>query len=203
MNLSLFLAKKYYFSKSRKSFVNKISALAIVIIALMVVAEIVVLSVFNGFSDQLMKIHESFDADLEIKAKKGKVFSINDDKILKIKELNTIQSLTKILEDDAILDYNGKQDVVRFKGVETNFFEQNKIKKSLNYGIIAIFDTNVVKTVIGIGLEYKFDINLKNEVFLRLMYPNRFKKHLSKSQSSYKDLMLKPVGLASSMTRNI
>jgi lipoprotein-releasing system permease protein len=195
MNLSNFLAKKYYFSKSRKSFVNKISLLAIIIIALMVIAEIVVLSVFNGFTDQLRNIHYTFDSDLEIKPLVGKVFTLTPEDKKKLQAIKDIKLVTEILEDDAILDYRGSQDIVRFKGVESNFFTQNEINKHLELGTEKIFKRPNLSALIGVGIEYKFNIDMKNPGFFKLMYPNRNKTHLKKSNNSYQELMVEPIGV--------
>lgn len=194
MKLSYFLAKKYFFSKSRKSFVNKISALSIIIISLMIVAEIVVLSVFNGYTDQLKSIHKSFDSEFQIVPKKKKVFEISDSTIQKINNIAGIRCITKVLEDDAILDFRGHQDVVRFRGVDTSFFSQNEIEDHLYLGDTDIFQ-DFPMMVMGIGVEYKFDINIRNNVFCRLMYPNRKMTRLKKSTGSYKDIMIQPKGV--------
>ncbi len=196
MNLSSFLAKKYYFSKSRKSFVNKISILAIAIIALMVIAEIVILSVFNGFTDQLKNIHYAFDSDLELKPKTGKVFELDALQKNKLKQCKEIQVYTEILEDDAILDYKGRQDVIRFKGVSNTFFKQNLINRKIEQGSVNIFTNNPVSSaIIGSGIVYKFDINMKSAGFFTLMYPNREKSHFKKSQNSYQQTAVEPIGV--------
>lgn len=194
MNLSYFLAKKYFFSKSRKSFVNKISALSIVIIALMIIAEMAVLSVFNGYTDQLKSIHKSFDSELQIVPKKGKVFVLEDSTLSKINSFSNVSATTRILEDDAILDFRGKQDVVKFKGVDSNFFVQNEIAEHIYFGNKNIFES-FPAAVIGIGVEYKFEIDVQNNVFCRLMYPNRKQAHFKKSTESYQDIIFKPKGV--------
>ena len=196
MNFSTFLAKKYYFSKSRKSFVNKISFLAVVVIALMVIAEIVVLSVFNGFTDQLKSIHYAFDSDLELKPKTGKVIELSSDQKVKLSKIEGIQVYTEVLEDDAILDYQGSQDIIRFKGVDSNFFDQNLIKEHIEVGDAKVFKVgDIVNSVIGVGVEYKFGINMKSPGFFMLMYPNKNKNRIKKSTGSYQELVVQPRGV--------
>ncbi len=53
MNLSLFIARRYFFSKRKKNFINIISVLSMVGVAFSTAALIIVLSVFNGFEGLL------------------------------------------------------------------------------------------------------------------------------------------------------
>lgn len=194
MNLSYFLARKYYFSKNRKSFVNIISVIAVIIISLMVIAELVVLSVFNGFSNQLRGIHRAFDSDLEISVKEGKVFGLDPQLYQQIKHTEGVKAITRVLEDDAIFDFKEKQEVIRFKGVEPNFFVQNEIDSHIFYGNTNIFE-EFPSAIVGYGVAAKFDLHLGESNFARMMYPNRKKSHLTKSKSSYKDILIQPKGI--------
>jgi len=195
MDISTFLASKYYFSKSSKSFVNVISATAIAIIALMVIAEVLVLSVFNGFSRELQNIHKSFDCDIQLVPATGKVFELNGDTYRKIKELDEVKAVTRVIEDNAILDFSGKQEVVRFKGVEQNFFDQNEIAQRIVFGSENIFE-DIPQMLVGYGVAQKFSLSTNNSVqFARVMYPNRNKKHLSKSMNSYQTELLNTRGI--------
>ena len=50
MNLSLFIAKRYFLSNGKKNFINVISILSLVGVAFSTAALIIVLSVFNGLN---------------------------------------------------------------------------------------------------------------------------------------------------------
>lgn len=201
MNLSFFLAKKYYFSKSSKSFVNIISAIAIGIISLMVIAEVTVLSAFNGFSDQLLSIYESSDCDLEISPKESKTFHLDGDIYRQINELEHVTAITRVIEDNAMLEFGGKQEVVRFRAVENNFFDQNSLDEKIVRGVPHVFDSTHAM-LLGYVLARKFDVNTSyntdkipgTNLWMKVLYPNRKKKHLTKNKNSFKSVTLRPIG---------
>jgi len=160
----------------------------------MIMAETIVLSVFNGFSGQLRGIHETFDSDLVIVPQKGKVFELSDSIIFKINQLEHVKASTRILEDDAIFDFKNKQEVVRFKGVEENFFDQNQIDSSIYYGDHYIFQ-KFPQILVGYGVAAKFGLHVRENNFARIMYPNRKEKVIKKNASAYKDVSVHPRGV--------
>ena len=75
MNLPFFIAKRYLFSKKSHNAINIISAISVAGVAIGTMALIIVLSVFNGLSDLVQSLYNSFDADIEITIKQGKTFN--------------------------------------------------------------------------------------------------------------------------------
>ena len=71
MNLSLYIAKRYLFSKKSHQVINIISGVAIAGIALATAAMVCVLSVFNGFQGVVTKQFTAFDPDIKITASSG------------------------------------------------------------------------------------------------------------------------------------
>ena len=74
MNLSLFIASRYLFSKKSHNAINVISLISVCGIAIATMAMVCVLSVFNGFGGIVEGMFSAFDPDLKITAKAGKVF---------------------------------------------------------------------------------------------------------------------------------
>ena len=74
MNFPLFVATRYIKSKNTHNIINIISWISAIGIAVTTAALIVVLSVFNGFEELITTMYTSFDPDLKIKPKVGKVF---------------------------------------------------------------------------------------------------------------------------------
>ena len=74
MNLPLFIAKRYLISKKSHNAINIISGISVVGIAFGTMALVIVLSGFNGLSDLVQSLYNSFDADIEITSKQGKTF---------------------------------------------------------------------------------------------------------------------------------
>ena len=72
MRLSLFIARRYLFSKKKQNAINIISAISVVGVAVGTCALIVVLSVFNGMDLLLQKSTGSFTPDLVVSPAEGK-----------------------------------------------------------------------------------------------------------------------------------
>ncbi|HPD54032.1 MAG TPA: ABC transporter permease, partial [Bacteroidia bacterium] len=66
MRLPLFIARRYFFSRRSQRAVNIISMISVTGISIGTAALIVVLSVFNGFEDLILRLYNSFDPDIKI-----------------------------------------------------------------------------------------------------------------------------------------
>ena len=97
-------------------------------------AMVIVLSVFNGFSDRLRSIHQSFDPQIQVVPINGKTFDISDSLMLIVKSIPDIDVVTEVIEDDVYLQYNGLQKLARFKGVNDNYIQQNDISNCIVRG---------------------------------------------------------------------
>ncbi len=169
---------------------------------------IVLLSVFNGFSEQLRSIHKSFDPDIVILPSEGKTYPINDSLRSIIRSVEGVAITTEVIEDDVYITYKGNQRIARFKGVESNFLVQNKVGESLLMGEASVNKTIMTRerpsddpeelvidqALIGLGIQYDLDIALKDQFnSLQLFYPKR--KHLITSDKSLNKVGLQPAGV--------
>ena len=133
MNLSLYIAKRYLFSKKSHNAINVISGVSVCGVALATLALVCTLSVFNGFQDLVSTFFTAFDPELKITAASGKVFDGHDIRIDKLRGFPEIEVFSESLEDNAMVQYNGKQAMVVIKGVEDNFSHLTAID-SILYG---------------------------------------------------------------------
>ncbi len=121
------------------------------------------LSVFNGFRDLIANFFTAFDPELKITVVEGKVFNPNQAAFEKVKKLQSIEVFSECLEDNAVIQYKGRQTVVTIKGVEDNFQQLTEIDSilygkgmfmlhadELNYGVMGI---QLVSTL-GCGLRF-------------------------------------------------
>jgi len=74
MQFSLFMARRYLFSKKSHNLINVISLVSMIGLGIGTAALIVVLSVFNGFEHVIASLYHSFNPDFTITAKQGKTF---------------------------------------------------------------------------------------------------------------------------------
>jgi lipoprotein-releasing system permease protein len=80
LNLSRFIARRYFFSGKNTSAVNIISGISVLGYAVGSFALLVLLSALNGFERIIFKTYENYYPDLKIMPASGKVFSIDESK---------------------------------------------------------------------------------------------------------------------------
>ena len=131
MNLSLYIAKRYLFSKKSHQVINIISGVAIAGIALATAAMICTLSVFNGFQGLVAEQFTAFDPDIRIMADKGKSFMSDSPEIEAIARLEGVETVSFCIEDKALVEYDGRQVIATIKGVDQHYAELTNIGEAL------------------------------------------------------------------------
>ncbi len=93
----------------------------------------VVLSAFSG----LISFNESFlntaDPDIKIQAEKGKTFILNQE-IVELLQDKKIADFSKVIEEHALIENNGKRIATILKGVDKNYIKVNKMDTTLYLG---------------------------------------------------------------------
>ena len=121
MNFPFYIARRYLFSKKSHNAINVISAISVCGVALATLALICTLSVFNGFQDLVASFFTAFDPELKVTAVRGKVFDGQDPRVLALKQMPEVKVYSESLEDNAMVQYQGRQAMAVIKGVEDNF----------------------------------------------------------------------------------
>ena len=121
MNFPFYIARRYLFSKKSHNAINVISAISVCGVALATLALICTLSVFNGFQDLVASFFTAFDPELKVTAVRGKVFDGQDPRVLALKQMPEVEVYSESLEDNAMVQYQGRQAMAVIKGVEDNF----------------------------------------------------------------------------------
>src|SRR5580700_2897457 len=109
MNLSLFIARRYLVSKKSHNAINIISGVALGGIAIITMALIIVLSAFNGLSDLVKSLYNSFGSDIEITTAKGKTFLPTGSRFVALRHLDGIRYVDETMQDKALLKYGDQQ----------------------------------------------------------------------------------------------
>ena len=133
MNFPFYIARRYLFSKKSHHAINVISGVSVCGVALATLALVCTLSVFNGFQDLVSMMFTAFDPEIKITAANGKVFDSQHEQIQLLRELPEIEVFSESLEDNAMVQYKGRQAMVVIKGVEENFNQLTAIDSVL-YG---------------------------------------------------------------------
>ena len=174
MNLSLYIAKRYLFSKKSHQVINIISGVAIAGIALATAAMVCTLSVFNGFQGVVAKQFSAFDADIKITAASGKVITTDAPEILQVGEIPDIESKSFCVEGEAMAGIGGKQAMVTIKGVDENFAALTNIQSILHGpGEFILSDGTDDYAVLGGGLAETLGCGVFFNTPLEIYVPNR------------------------------
>jgi len=159
-------------------------------------ALILVLSVFNGFEDLVLKMYNSFDPHLQITAAEGKVF--NPKKVSAVLDNPEFASSAYILEEKVLLKYQEKEFIATVKGVSETYQELTNFDSLLVDGEYINSYENKNVAVVGSGVAYHLSIGL-GTMFeqLQVFVPNRNSKTLLNSQTAFKQGSVLPVGIFS------
>lgn len=172
MNLSYFIAARYFRSKKKRNFITVLSTISMIGVAVGTMALVIVMSVFNGLEDLIKSLFASFDAELKIEVVEGKSFLINEEWLVSIRNLEGVAVLTEVIEDNALLDYNGNQMVARIKGVSDNFLDQGRFSKGYFWGDTTLGDELRPAAILGRGVGFFLSVNLEDvNVPLKVFYP--------------------------------
>lgn len=121
MNFPFYIAKRYLFSKKSHNAINVISGISVCGVALATLAMVCTLSVFNGFQDMVATFFTAFDPQVKITSVKGKVFDGSLPVLSQIKNMPEVAVYSESVEDNAMVQYKGRQVMAVIKGVEDNF----------------------------------------------------------------------------------
>jgi len=176
VNLPFFIAKRYLFSKRKRNFINIISGLTLILVAVCTASLIIVLSVFNGLEHLLRSLNQSFDPQIKIEAVEGKSFEMNDELRSKIKGVAGVAIVTEVIEDYAYARYREANQVVKLKGVSDNFIDQHRIDNAIAEGELALKSGQTPYAIVGRGVQYSLSIQIGDNFHpLQIYYINNVK----------------------------
>ena len=174
MNVSLYIARRYLFSKKSTHAINIISGISAVGVAVATMALVVTLSVFNGFHDLVASLLTAFDPQIEIVPTPGKTAPADDPILTKIKQLPEIEVATECVEDQAMAVYNGRQAMIRVKGVEDNFENLTHINDILyGDGNFSLHAANLQYGIPGIRLADNLGFGSQWQGYIKVYAPQR------------------------------
>lgn len=177
-----FIASRYFLSKKNKHFINTIAIISMLAVAFGTAALVIVLSVFNGFSKTIEGLYDSFDPEITILPKTGKVFEYTNELKETIQSTEGVGFITEVIQDNVLIRYKEQQKVVQLKAVSDNFLKQSNFKDVVLEGSPNLTNANKNFALFGLGIQYELGISLKNDfAFIQCWYPRRNVKRLSKN----------------------
>lgn len=186
MNFPFYIARRYLFSKKSHNAINIISMVSVCGVVVATIALVCALSVYNGFNDLVSTLFSSFDPELKITPRTGKVFDPQDSRIKKVKKLPSIDVWCEVLEDNALVRYDNRQVVAVVKGVDKSFEQLASIDSVLVDGNFILQDDVVDYAIPGIGMASALGVNAGYLSPMEFYAPKRDEKvNLSNPATSF------------------
>ena len=173
MNLSLYIAKRYLFSKKSHNAINIVSIISACGVAVGTIALVCVLSVFNGFQGLVENLFSNFDPPIKITLNQGKTFDTQLPEIQRIKKMPEVAFFGEVLQENALLMFSDKQTPVIVKGVSENYGQISDIDKIMMDGSFKLTDGVFDMGVAGIGLTQTLGCGVRFVEPLQLYAPKR------------------------------
>lgn len=174
MNFPFFVARRYLFSKKSTHVINVISSISVIGVAVATMALVIVLSVFNGFHDLVATLFTSFDPQLKVVPVEGKTAPADDPILTQIRQLSQVDVATETVEDQALAVYQGRQAMVKIKGVDDNFAEMSHITDILyGDGTFSLHAANLQYGTLGIRLAQTLGVGAQWDGFLKIYAPKK------------------------------
>jgi len=127
VNTAFYIARRYLFAKKSTNAINIISAISVLGVFVGSAALIVILTVFNGFEDVVLKMFNTITPQIIIEPAKGKTFNPNTVYFNELKADKSIFSYTEVLSENALVRYNNKQSPALIKGVSADFLKNKSL----------------------------------------------------------------------------
>ncbi|MDN3723054.1 FtsX-like permease family protein [Aequorivita sp. SDUM287046] len=134
MNFSLYIAKRYLFSKSSNNAINIITIIAAIGVVVGAMSLFIVLSGFSGLKDFSLQFTNVFDSDLKIYPESGKTISLSEAQNEQLKNIEGIATFSEIIEERVFLHYKGKNHIAYIKGVDSLYGKVINLDSIMYYG---------------------------------------------------------------------
>jgi len=157
MNVSLYIAKRYLFSKSSNNAINFITIIAAIGVIIGSASLFIVLSGFAGLKEFSLQFSTIVDPDLKAVTAQGKSFTITESQWNEIDDLDGVISYSKVIEERAILRFDDKTLIVNLKGVDENY-PQATTDSILAQGQWFVHDTDQIVAGWGVAMALGFSV---------------------------------------------
>jgi lipoprotein-releasing system permease protein len=158
MNVSLYIAKRYLFTKSSNNAINIISKIAAVGVIFGSLLLLVVLAGFSGLKTFSISYTSIVDPDFKVYPTSGKRLLINDQQLQQLNNNSNIISYSKVIEEKVFLEFKKKNELAVLKGVDENYQSTVIIDTTLVAG--KWFEPKTNQTVAGFLLADKLNLGV-------------------------------------------
>ncbi|MEJ5994083.1 ABC transporter permease [Pedobacter sp. Du54] len=159
MNTALYIARRYLLAKKSTNAINIISAISVLGVFVGTTALIIILSVFNGFENVVLKMINTVTPQLLITPAKGKTFDPNTVYFQQLKANKSIYSYTEVLSENALVLFKDKQTPALVKGVSNDFLKNGSLDSITVEGQFVLQNAAGPNAIIGSALQAYLNVN--------------------------------------------
>jgi len=164
LNTSIYIAKRYLFSRKKMHAINIISGISMVGVLIGSAALIIILSVFNGFEVTILSLYSNFSPEIKIEAKLGKTFNPNTPYFNSLRDDPKVFSFTETLQEKALIRYDDKPFVGTIEGVSDDFLKSPLLDSIIQVGSFTLHSEGTNYAVIGSEVQNGLGINVHDHL---------------------------------------
>ena len=194
MNLSLYIAKRYLFSKSSSNAINIMTIIAASGTVIAAAALFIVLSGFAGLKSFSLEFSSFVDPDLKVFPAEGKSFMLTKADSIKLKKLESIEGYSKVIEEKVIIEFDEKRQIVTLKGVDENYLNVTQIDTMVYYG--SWLEQNAGQVVSGGGIANKLSFGVLDfSKSLKIYVPKPGKGQITSVRGAFNSMNAYNIGV--------
>jgi len=197
MNFSLYIARRYLFSRKKTNLINLISAITVVGLMIGTMGLIIGLSGFNGFDSLIKSLFSTFDPELKITVREGKSFSTSTSAFEELRRLPGVAYYSEIVEDNALLRYDDRQVLVTVKGVSEDYQLSSGIDTMLTQGEFKLKDATGNYAVLGEIVAYNLGVGIHQTDPVSVFVPKKGRAAALVPTGNFNQKMIFPTGIFS------
>ena len=158
------IAIRYFFSKDKKTIVNRINGFAFFMIVSAACVLLLVLSGFAGLKDFGLTYTSSFDPDLKIIPNKASYFMVDKEKLDLIERIEGVISASPVIEEKVVLSNELSSGAVLLKGVFDDYYMGPTLD---SLSLIGAFSPNKPNTIyLGADLASSLEVVMSDDFSL-------------------------------------
>jgi lipoprotein-releasing system permease protein len=160
----------------------------------------IVLSGFAGLEDFSLEFSSYVDPDLKIVPAEGKSFLLSDEEDASLKNMVGVSSLSKIIEERVVLEFDGKKKLATIKGVDDNYTDVTDIDSMIVQGNWLAKENGLgegpSQVVSGGGIAYDLSFGVLDYAKSLTVYvPKPGKGQISSVKSIFNSVEAKNIGI--------
>jgi lipoprotein-releasing system permease protein len=174
LNTSIYIAKRYLFSRKKMHAINIISGISMIGVLIGSAALIIILSVFNGFEEVILSLYSNFTPEIKIEPRLGKTFDPNTVYFNTLQKDDQVFSFIEVLQEKVLVKYDGRPVIGTIKGVSAQFMKKGKLDSIVQTGSFTLKRNGHDFAVIGTSIQSSLGISVRDQFTpLEIYSPNR------------------------------